>query len=317
MLSWERLRVFAAVARAGSVRAAAEALHITGPAVSQQLRRLEKEAGCRLVEPYGRGIRLTHAGRLLAGSAQEMVESAERAQRELAAANTVVAGPLRIGAVASALRTMLPAVLRELSERHPRLEPALVDGEADDMLPLLSTGRLDAVVLESWEHWPVRLPAGVSTTLLLRESARVAVPCGHPLADARVLRLGEQRGQPWASCPPGSDAYEALVQLLRAHGDPEPAVRYAVADYTTMLRLVGAGLAFSLVPEMAAHPLPPGVRLLPVEPGVSRTVAAATLDGAATPPVKAFLSELRRAAAPPGRAPGPEPVRAAEGGPEP
>lgn len=286
--------MFAEVARLGSVRAAAEALHITGPAVSQHLRRLEREAGCPLVEPHGRGIRLTHAGRVLAGSALEMSEAAERAHRELASAEGVVAGPLRIGAVASALRALLPAVLQRLTDRYPRLEPELTDGEADEMLPQLCTGRLDAVILESWTHWPVRVPAGVVTTPLVREHARVAVPEGHPAASGTpYLTLGAHRGQVWASCPPDSDAYQALVQLLRSQGDTGPAVRYAVADYTTMLQLVAGGLAFALIPDMAASPLPSGVRLLRCEPPVTRTVAAATVGGDLVPPVRAFLAEVR------------------------
>lgn len=295
MLSWDRLRVFASVARHGSVRAASEELYISGPAVSQQLRRLEQEAGHRLVEPEGRGIRLTHAGRVLAESVGEMAEAARRAEGELAAADRLVAGSLRIGSVASALRTLLPTVLRELDKEHPRLEPELRDGEAEDLLPLLRTGQLDAVILESWTHWPARIPAGVTTTELLREAAWLAVPAHHSLADAASVPLGELRGQVWASCPPGSDAHESLVQLLRTHGGVEADIRYRLADYTTQLQLVAAGLSFALVPTMAAHPLPAGVRLLPCEPAVTRTIAVATTREGETPQVRAFKEAVTRA----------------------
>lgn len=294
MLSWDRLRVFASVARHGSVRAASEELYISGPAVSQQLRRLEREAGRKLVEPEGRGIRLTHAGRVLAESVREMSGAALRAEGNLAEADLLVAGQLRIGSVASALRTLLPAVLHELSKEHPRLEPELRDGEAEDLLPLLRTGQLDAVVLESWTHWPARIPAGVETTELLRETAWLAVPANHSLAHTTSVSLNALRGQVWASCPPGSDAHESLVQLLRSHGDAEADVRYRLTDYTTQLQLVAAGLSFALVPTMAAHPLPDGVRLLPCEPAVSRTIAAATIRGGRTPQVRAFMEAVTR-----------------------
>lgn len=295
MLSWDRLRVFASVARHGSVRAAAEELCISGPAVSQHLRRLEKEAGRPLVEPEGRGLRLTQAGRVLADSVRDMTEAATRAEVDLADADSLVAGQLRIGSVASAVRTLLPAVLRRLSERHPRLEPELRDGEAEEMLPLLRTGQLDAVVLESWTHWPAYIPTGVHTTELLRETAWLAVPSDHPLADLGSVPLSELHGQVWASCPPGSDAHESLVQLLRTHGDADAKVRYRMADYTTQLQLVAAGLSFALVPTMAAHPLPAGVRLVRCEPAVTRTVAAATVRGGQTPQVRAFMAAMTHA----------------------
>lgn len=296
MFTWERLRVFAVVAQHGSVHAAAEALHVTGPAVSQQLRRLEKEAGCRLVEPDGRGIRLTHAGRVLATSAQEMSEAARRAELDMAAISGLVAGTLRVGAVASALRALVPQVLRTLTGRYEHLKPEVHDGEAVQMLPALRAGRLDAVVLESWTHWPARVPPGVRTTNLIHESAMLAVPDGDPLARLDTVPLSALRGRVWASCPPGTDPHEGLVQLLRSHGSTEVEVRYCVADYATQLQLVAAGLATALVPGMAADLAPQGVHLLPCRPAVTRTVAVATVQGAESPPVKAFLAEMMRAA---------------------
>lgn len=288
--------MFAAVTQRGSVRAAADALHITGPAVSQQLRRLEKEAGCRLVEPDGRGIRLTHAGRVLAASAEAMVQAAMRAELDLASISGVVAGPLRVGAVASALRALVPQVLQTLTGRYERLKPEVRDGEAVQMIPALRAGQLDAVVLESWTHWPARVPSGIRTTSLLRENAMLAVPDQHPLAQLESVPLDGLRDQVWASCPPGTDPHEALVQLLYSHGSTDVEVRYWVADYATQLQLVAAGLATALVPCMAAVPAPKGVRLIPCRPAVTRTVAVATVEGAEAPPVKAFLAEMMRAA---------------------
>ncbi|MFB6438751.1 LysR family transcriptional regulator [Streptomyces sp. NPDC056411] len=291
MITWERLRIFAAVARLGSVGAAAEALHITGPAVSQQLRKLEKEARCRLIERDGRGIRLTSAGQLLAASAQSMVATLADAERDLANLHGLVAGPLRIGCVASALRALLPQVLHRLTERHPRLEPSLRDGEAVDMIPMLQQRRLDAVVTESWTHRPAHMPSGVRTTRLLHEDAQLAVPQGHPLADRESVALSELRGELWTSCPEGSDAHEGLRQLLRAH-EVEANVRYCVSDYATQLHLVAAGLAVTLVPRMVRSSAPPGVRFLPCRPTVSRSVLVATAADAETPGVRAFMTEL-------------------------
>ncbi|MFF4602938.1 LysR family transcriptional regulator [Streptomyces sp. NPDC001339] len=294
VLTWDRLRVFAAVARHGSVRAAAETLHITGPAVSQHLHRLEKEAGCSLVEPDGRGIRLTHAGRVLAASAQAMVDAAARAELDLTNLGGLVVGPLRIGAVASALRSVVPRVLQSLTDRHPRLEPEVSDGEAAQMIPALHAGQLDAVVMESWTHAPARTPPGIATSTLVLEDALVAVPTEHPLAHLASVPLTALRGEVWTSCPPGSDAHEALIRLLHRFEENRASVRYCVADYATQLQLVAASLAVALVPRMAAAHTPEGVQLIPCRPAVTRTVAVATVRGAETPPIQAFLAEMER-----------------------
>ena len=86
--TWDRLRVFDAVAHTGSVGAAARLLQMSGSAVSQQLRRLQAEIGTSLVEPAGRGIRLTHDGLVLAEHTRELAEIVRRAQRDLPAAST-------------------------------------------------------------------------------------------------------------------------------------------------------------------------------------------------------------------------------------
>ncbi|MER7152869.1 MULTISPECIES: LysR family transcriptional regulator [Streptomyces] len=295
MITWERLRVFAAVARLGSVGAAAEALHITGPAVSQHLRKLEKEAQCQLIERDGRGIRLTSAGQVLAASAQSMVGTLADAERDLANLHGLVAGPLRIGGVASAIRALVPQVLHRLIERHPRLEPSLRDGEAVDMIPMLQERQLDAVVTESWTHRPAHMPSGVRTTRLLHEDAQLAVPAGHPLADREFVALNELHGELWTSCPEGSDAHEALLQLLRAH-EVEADVRYCVSDYATQLQLVAAGLAVTMVPRMVRASASKDVRFIPCRPTVTRSVIVATAADAETPRVRAFMAEMIRVA---------------------
>ncbi|WP_051581184.1 LysR family transcriptional regulator [Pseudonocardia acaciae] len=294
-LSWERLRVFAAVAEHGSITAAAEALHITGPAVSQHMRKLEREARCRLVEPDGRGIRLTPAGHLLAGSARDIAATVADAQRDLADASGQVAGPLRIGAMASAIRTLFPDVLRALITAHPRLEPRLLDGEIVDLIPALRARRIDVLVMEVWSAHPATVPAGIRVTQLVTEEVRLAVSARHPLARRASAPLAELTDQVWTACPPHTDQHGALVQILRAH-HVDADVRYSVYDFTTQLALVAADLAMALVPRTAVPPGAPvpGVRLLPCEPAVSRSLAVASLATGDTPALRAFVAELTR-----------------------
>src|SRR5699024_5559378 len=109
-VEWNRLRVLDAVARAGSVTRAAALLHMTGPAVSQQLRRIEAEAGIRVVIPDGRGVRLTSEGRVLADYAGRVAELMTQAEKDLHHGDELV-GRICIGALASIIRIALTARL--------------------------------------------------------------------------------------------------------------------------------------------------------------------------------------------------------------
>lgn len=295
MLSWERLRIFAALGEHGSITSAADALHLTRPAVSQQLRKLEREAGCRLVEPDGRGIRLTAAGTLLADAAQALSTTVADAEHELSTLQGSAVGPLRIGSVASALRALIPQVLHTLATAHPRLAPTVADGEVIGMIPELRARRLDVVVVESWSYRPAHMPAGVDLAEIHTEGVQLAVSEEHPLADRPSVALDELAGQRWTSCPAGTEDYEALVQALRAR-NLDVDIPYRVADNATKLSLVAANLAVALIPRLGQVPCPPGVRFLPCEPAPTRTIGVVTRSGTNTPAERAFLDEFRHAA---------------------
>jgi DNA-binding transcriptional LysR family regulator len=292
VITWDRLRVFAALAEHGSVTATAAALHLTGPAVTQHVRKLERETGCRLVEPDGRGIRLTAAGHVLAGHARSVHRAVGAAERDLAEIHGLVAGPLRIGSVASALCGLVPAALAAVLAEHERVEPIVRNGEVPDLLADLRARRLDVAVIESWSGTPARMPPGARLVPLLSEDVRIAVPVGHRLADREVLRLDELAGEAWAACPPGSGEYEAVLHALREH-DIEADIRYRVGDFPTQLSLVAAGLALAAVPRLGRFYVPPGVRFVRSEPALHRDIAALTHADAEPPTVRVFLEALR------------------------
>src|SRR5919112_6090197 len=110
MLDVNRLRVLAAVARHGSVTAAARELHYSQPSVSHHIARLEAETGAQLFQRVGRGIRLTEAGRLLAERAAEIVGRVDSAEAELSAHVGLSAGRVRVATYGSALVAILPEV---------------------------------------------------------------------------------------------------------------------------------------------------------------------------------------------------------------
>lgn len=119
MLDVTRLRVLLAVARHGSVTAAAEALHYAQPSVSHHLARLEAETGARLLQRVGRGVRLTPAGRLLAERAEEILGRLDAAEAELASLSGLTAGRVRLAAFPSALGSFVPVAAARFAQAHP------------------------------------------------------------------------------------------------------------------------------------------------------------------------------------------------------
>ena len=121
MLDVNRLRVIDAVARHGSVTAAAKELHYSQPSVTHHLARLEAETGAQLLQRVGRGIRLTPAGQLLADRAAEIIGRIDAAGAELSAHVGLTAGRVRLAGFASANGSLVPAALATLASRHPGL----------------------------------------------------------------------------------------------------------------------------------------------------------------------------------------------------
>ena len=127
MLQLERLRALHAVATYGSVVAAARALQVTTSAVSQQLAKLERETRTQLLERHGCGVRLTDSALLLVDHAAEILARVEHAESDLEAHRGAVVGRLSVGAFATAARGLLPAALRLIGARYPRLTVALTE----------------------------------------------------------------------------------------------------------------------------------------------------------------------------------------------
>ena len=147
MLDVTRLRVLVAVARYGSVTAAARALNYAQPSVSHHLARLEAETGIKLIQRAGRGIRLTDAGRLLAERAAEVIGRLDAAENELAAYTGLRAGRLRLAAFPSALGTIVPAAAAMLRGHQPGIDLRLTEAEPPEALRMLRAGYVDVALV--------------------------------------------------------------------------------------------------------------------------------------------------------------------------
>ncbi|WP_410596440.1 LysR family transcriptional regulator [Amycolatopsis sp. lyj-23] len=297
MFGLERMRALRAVATHGSVAAAAESLHVTPSGVSQQLAKLEREAGQALLEPRGRGVRLTKAGQVLAGHAERILAQVAKAKADLELLREDVIGPLRIGAIPTTVHALLPPALATLAAQHPRLAVTLHEGEAEQTVPRVLAGDLDVAVLESWTDRPAVLPSSTTRVALFSDVADLALPAGHRLAHRKAVDLSEVDDLPWIGWTAGSGCHEWLVQVLRKQG-LEPRISCTVGGYPTQLALVAGGVGAALVPRLARDRLPDGVRILTTRPALSRTIYAVCRAGEEDHgAVRACLDALRAASA--------------------
>ncbi|MCT2594026.1 LysR family transcriptional regulator [Streptomyces sp. N2-109] len=296
MLNLDRLRTLHAVATHGSVGGAADALHVTTSAVSQQMAKLERETGQPLLARNGRGIRLTDAGRLLAGHAGRILSQLELAHTELEAQRGQVVGELLLAAFPTAARGLFPAALAQLRQAHPQLRARLTEREHAESVPLLVRGDIDLAVVLDWHNRPLSLPSGLAKAPLHDDIADVAMPAGHPLAGRPHVTLVDFAEDEWVSWPEGEFCHDWLMFTLRSAGI-EPRIAHQAEEHHTQLALVARGLGVAVAPRLGRGTVPDGVAVVPVQHTMQRHVYAIWREDAdRRPSIRAAVDALRQAA---------------------
>lgn len=304
MLNLERLRTLDAIARHGSVSAAAAGLHVTTSAVSQQITKLEREVGQQLVAKNGRGVRLTDAGRLLGEHAARILSQVELAQADLEARRGQAVGELRLAAFPTAARGLLPSALVALRARHAGLRVRTEELEPEQAVSAVVRGDQDLAVVLDWDNRPLPLPEGLVKAAVLDDPADIAVPACHPLAERREVDLEELADDEWITWPAGEFCHEWLLFTLRAKG-VEPRIAHRAQEHHTQLALVAAGLGVCVAPRLGRGPVPAEVRTIPVRHRVYRRVHVVwRADADRRPSIRAAVAALRTAAATGGEATG-------------
>lgn len=298
MLDLDRLRALHAVARHGSVSAAADVLHVTTSAVSQQLAKLERETGQKLLERNGRGVRLTDAAELLVSHAERILSLVEQAQADLEAHRGAVVGDLSCGAFPTAIRGLMPAALRALGREHPGLDLQLREYDPSQSVPLVLRGDLDLAVVQDWNNELLPIPEGLVKSTICEDVADVALPAGHPLAGRAVIDLKELAGDRWISSTPGTICCDWLIHTLRATGC-EPQMNHMAYEFATQLALVAGGLGNAVLPRLGRCDVPEGVVVVPLQPTLSRRIYAVwRAEASRRPAIRAAMEAFRAAAIP-------------------
>ena len=321
MLDVTRLRVLVAVARHGSVTAAARELNYAQPSVSHHLARLEAETGVRLIQRAGRGIRLTEAGRLLADRAAEVLGRLDAAENELAAHAGLRAGRVRLAAFPSALGTIVPAAAAMLRTQYPGMDVRLTEAEPPEALRMLRAGYVDVALV--FRHVQGIVPDGIPEgmpegpegngmrgRLVLDEPVHLltcarlsadgdhADPAGgHPGGHAdgrRFAELGRYAGRRWIA---GCDRCRVHLITQCSLAGFSPKIAFTTDDYVAVQALVAAGLGVATLPDLALRAARhPAIRTAEL-PGARRHVFALQYGEPPDSPATIRLIEALSAAA--------------------
>ena len=275
--------VFRAVVRHGSFTGAAKELGYSQPAVSQQMRALEKGLGTPVFIRSGRTLLLSEAGRLLQEHADPILEGLARAEARIRAVVELQSGRLRIGAFPSASATLLPQAISRLLAAHPGIRIELLEAEPPDSFDLLRNGSCDLLLAFSYDS-DDGPPAGEFLEVpLVADELVVLAHTGHRKLDSGPLPLRDLADESWISgCPRCSVHFRELC----AEAGFEPDIVCATDDNLSVQSLVASGLGVAMMPNLVVSFMRhDDVTRLPVTDRHSRRIAAYTWPGATEIPV--------------------------------
>jgi DNA-binding transcriptional LysR family regulator len=287
----KRLRIFLAVAQSGSFTRAADRVHLSQSAVSQQMALLEAETREALFERGARGVRLTRAGTELAAQAQRVVDEMQRLEMLVDRLGNGVR-ELRIGAFPSAGIELLPKALKAFRARGLDVRVMLSTVNPEGAVRALEAGDVHAVLLFDYSHRPRELGSRVDRLHLLDDALLAVLPITHPAA-SRQADLGRER---WIFHRPFAPYQHVYPDICRLAGF-EPDVLFYAEDVQTIRGLVAEEMCVSIAPRLSALPDGDGLALRPIStPAIVRRISVLTLPAAKDATVAAFVEDLRAAA---------------------
>lgn len=286
-----RLRLLLELSRLGSMRAVADVLGTTTSTVSQQIAVLAREAGTPLIEPEGRRVRLTPAGRRLAGHAVTVLAAVEAARLDLDPA-AEPAGTLRVAGFATAVRAFLLPVVTGLAADHPRLRVLVREHEPAEALALLACDEVDLALTYDYNLAPAVPDRTVEATPLWTARWALAVPgaAGTGVAGGAPQVFARFADEPWI-VNSRNTADEDVVRVVASLAGFTPRVAHRADSLDLVQDMIAAGLGVALLP--ADHPVRPGVRLLPLTaPAVELRSYAVARPGRLNWPPLALMTRL-------------------------
>jgi DNA-binding transcriptional LysR family regulator len=291
MIDLVALQSLRAVRTHGSVVGAADVLGFTPSAVSQQIKKLERQTGSAVLERHGRGVLLTDHGRRLAERGSDLLDRMEEIESDLRSAGSVVGGRLRLAAFSTAVRGLVAPALAAVAADGHDLHLSLVELDPPQGMEAVAAGQVDAALVHQWGDARLALPDHVDALRLGIDVADILVPAEHRLASRTSVTPADLVGETFASAPVGSVCHEWLTRMFGAVGGP-PRVSFWTAEWSSHIALVGHGAAVSLIPRLGREPLPDSVRVLPVrDPVPTREVSFAWRRSMGSSPSVRYLRD--------------------------
>lgn len=238
--SFRQLQSLVLVARHESVSRAADAMHVTQPAISLQLRTLEDIAGIALTRKVGRNIQLTAAGEVMVEFSERILRLWQQAEEELAALQGVTSGTLRIGAVTTA-EHLLPPLLVPFKMKRPDVHLKLQVGNRAEIINMLARHEIDLAIMGT----PPRELRTNAARFARHPMAFVASP-SHPLMKKKTITLADVMATNLMVRERGSGTRTAVERLLRDAGHP-PEFGSEVSSNEAIKRMVSAGLGLGFL----------------------------------------------------------------------
>lgn len=287
------LQAFRAVAELSSFRKAAAALHVSQPAFSRRIEKLEEALGVRLLERTTRKVSLTSVGREFDRKVQQLLDELDQTLLGIRGVAATRMGEVTMACVPSAAYYFMPKVISRYHERYPKVRVRVLDASANEVLRAVSEGEADFGL-----NFVGGQEADIEFSPLIEERFVAACRRDHELARRRKVSWSELARYDYISVSKSSGNRLLLDQALANLVD-RPQSIYETQHVTTMLGLVEAGLGVAAVPSIAMpgadHPLLVSVPL--VDPVVTRKVGLIRRKSRALSPsadqLYSFFSELK------------------------
>ncbi|MEJ8853615.1 LysR substrate-binding domain-containing protein [Variovorax robiniae] len=241
-ITFRQLRVFVEVAKQGSVQRAAEALHLTPPAVSMQIKEVESQVGMPLFDRTGRRLTLSTTGEYFVVYARRLLATFKEAEDAMARFKGVQSGKLTIGMVSSA-KYFLPQLLAQFHAEHPSVDVRLRLGNREQLSALMEANEVDLSVMgRAPREWPNRAEA-----FAMHPHVLVTAP-NHPFARAEAIPAAALVREGFIVREQGSGTRAALEEFLAAHR-LQPMFIMELPSDEAIKQVVMAGLGVSLVSQ--------------------------------------------------------------------
>jgi DNA-binding transcriptional LysR family regulator len=231
----QQLHAFVVIASSGSLGRAADTLHVTQPALSRAIRRLEEEVGAPLFERHTRGMHLTAVGEALLPHAILLQREAEQAREEIDAMRGLARGTIRCGAVGSIASLVLPLAVSGVLQKWPNLRVRIIEGVWDRLADGLVQREIDIAL-------SIATPDTEEIVAIddcrWEDSSYVVAALDHPLRGKPGITLADTLGQQWAIPPRGTAPFEHMQQVFVANGLGLPNVVVETRSITVLKSLV-------------------------------------------------------------------------------